>query len=95
MRSSAVASPWMSTAPGSAIPLPIGSENSRLTFELRRMLNAFCGRPMLVASKNRPSVTSLGVTGQVCGEPSRDSVVNSHVKYLSMMSSALDDTSEA
>ena len=50
---------------------------------------------MLVASKSRPSVSSLGVTGQVCGEPSRDSVVNSHVKYLSMMSSAADGTSGA
>ena len=85
----------MSTAPGSAIPLPIGSENSRFTFELRRMLNAFCGSPMLVVTNSRPSVVSLGDTGHVCGEPSRDSVVNSHVKYLSMMSSAADDTSGA
>ena len=50
---------------------------------------------MLVVSNSRPSVSSLGTMGQVCGEPSRDSVVNSHVKYLSMMSSAADDTSGA
>ena len=59
------------------------------------MLNAFCGNPMLVVSKNLPSVSSLGDTGQVTGEPSRDSVVNSHVKYLSMMSSAAEDTTAA
>jgi hypothetical protein len=35
---------------------------------------------MLVVSNSRPSVNNLGETGQVCGEPSRDKVVNSHVK---------------
>ena len=50
---------------------------------------------MLVVTNNRPSVSSLGDTGQVCGEPSRDSVVNSHVKYLSMISSAAEDTTAA
>jgi hypothetical protein len=44
------------------------------------MLNAFCGIPMLVVSRKRPSASSRGDTGQVTGEPSRDSVVNSHVK---------------
>ena len=79
----------------SVIPLPVGSEKSRLIFGLRRMLNAFCGSPMLVVRNSRPSVSSLGDTGQVCGDPSRDSVVNSHVKYLSMMSSAVVDTGGA
>ena len=70
----------MRTAPGSATPLPVGSENSMLTFGLRRMLKAFCGIPMLVVVKNLPSASNLGDTGHVTGEPSRDSVVNSHVK---------------
>jgi hypothetical protein len=50
------------------------------------MLKAFCGSPMLVPNTNRPSSSSSGETGQVTGDPSRDSVVNSHVKYLSMTS---------
>ena len=51
-----------------------------LTLGLRRMLKAFCGIPMLVVVKNLPSASNLGDTGHVTGEPSRDSVVNSHVK---------------
>jgi hypothetical protein len=43
-------------------------------------LNAFCGNPMLVDSNSRPSVNNLGETGHVCGDPSRDKVVNSQVK---------------
>ena len=35
---------------------------------------------LVVEQNNRPSASSLGDTGQVTGEPSRDSVVNSHVK---------------
>jgi hypothetical protein len=70
----------MSTAPGCLIPLPVGSENKRLTFGLRRTLNAFCGNPMLVDSNSRPSVNNLGETGHVYGDPSRDKVVNSQVK---------------
>jgi hypothetical protein len=44
------------------------------------MLNAFCGMPMLVVSRKRPSASSRGDTGHVIGEPLCDSVVNSHVK---------------
>ena len=62
------------------MPLPIGSENRRLTFGLRRMLNAFCGMPMLVHRSRRPYSSNLVVTGHVWGEPSRDSVVNSQVR---------------
>jgi hypothetical protein len=45
MRSSQTARPCTSTAPGFFTPLPVGSENDRLTCGLRRMLNAFCGKP--------------------------------------------------
>ena len=57
-----------------------------LTFGLRRILNAFWGSPMLVVSRNRLSSRMRGVTGQVTGDPSRESVENSHVKWLSMTS---------
>ena len=78
--SSAVASPWISTAPGLMTPLRVGSEYNRLTFGLRRIFNAFCGNPILVHNKNRPSLINQALTGHVCGEPSRNSVVNSHVR---------------
>jgi hypothetical protein len=41
---------------------------------------------MLVGNSKRPSASSRGDTGQVTVEPLRDSVVNSQVKYFSMMS---------
>src|SRR5271156_6516870 len=67
-------------APGAVMPDPVGSEKSKLTFGLRRTFNAFCGRPIFVAIRKRPSLSNNGLTGQVCGEPLLN-VVNSHVRY--------------
>src|ERR1700744_5001280 len=63
------------------MPDPVGSENSRLTFGLRRTLNAFNGSPMLVVTRKRPSESSNEPTGTVCGAPLRDTVANSQVRY--------------
>jgi hypothetical protein len=80
MRSSQTARPCTSTAPGFFTPLPVGSENDRLTCGFRRMLNAFCGSPMDVVRRKRPSGSQRAQSGHVLGAPSLAKVVNSHVR---------------
>src|SRR5438309_700609 len=65
--SGAIASPCTRTAGGSNSPLPVGSEKSRETRGLRRMLNALSGSPIEVVVMNWPvSARQNGSIGVVC-----------------------------
>jgi hypothetical protein len=44
------------------------------------MLKAFCGVPIVVERRSRPSGSSRAVSGHVCGDPVRYGVMNSGVK---------------
>jgi hypothetical protein len=73
--------PWTRTAAGSNSPLSVGSEKSRDTRGMRRMLNALSGRPIEVVVMKWPvAARKNGSIGQVIGVPSAARVENSQVR---------------